>query len=299
MRDALILSGGVAGTIMLGSKLWQAGVIVGFSVGHFFLFCNVFRIERKPELYWAAVFISLTTATVATGFPGWTGTLGVSLAVSAGLIALEMRKPSYHGIGWKHINPNLRTWWQEKQRAIPLKTPDGEQRTLAAFVIAFGLTIAAWACAHDLHLINVEPRHFTAYHRPLLPISNHGLLAVQYAIIATLGPGMAFGALTFAVCRLGSRPRLSLRLAWWLLLPCLTLIESTALLSGMIARHRYAAGQPSLYPASLYPDASVGIAYSQSVNITTYLAAIGFGLVYLMTLLIRRHTGNQPINRTT
>ncbi len=155
MRDALILSGGVAGTIMLGSKLWQAGVIVGFSVGHFFLFCNVFRIERKPELYWAAVFISLTTATVATGFPGWTGTLGVSLAVSASLIVLEMRKPSYHGIGWKHINPNLRTWWQERQRVILLKTPDGEQHTLAVFIIAFGLTIAAWACAHDLHLINV------------------------------------------------------------------------------------------------------------------------------------------------
>ena len=299
MRDALILIGGVTGTIILGSKLWQTGVIVGFSVGHFFLFCNVFRIERRPELYWAALFILLTTATVVTGFPGWMITLGGSLGASAGLIVLEMRKPSYHGIVWKRINPNLHTWWQERQRVIPLKTPDGEERTLAVFVIAFGLTIAAWACAHDLHLISVEPRHFTAYHRPLLPISNHGLLAIQYAIVATLGPGMAFGALTFAVCRLGSRPQLSLRFAWWLLLPCLTLIEATALLSGMIARHRYAAGQPSLYPASLYPDASVGIAYSQSVNITTYLAAIGFGLVYLTILLIRRRTGNQLINRTT
>ena len=48
------------------------------------------------------MFISLTTATVATGFPGWTGTLGVSLAVSAGLI----------------IAPRARSWLRAHVRRI-------------------------------------------------------------------------------------------------------------------------------------------------------------------------------------
>ena len=99
---------------MLGSRLWQAAVITGFAVGHFFLFCNVFRIERKPELHWAGLFVSLTTLNVLIGFPGWPATLGISLGASAGLILMEMRKANYHGIGWKRINPDLPKWWSEQ-----------------------------------------------------------------------------------------------------------------------------------------------------------------------------------------
>ncbi|HSH94648.1 MAG TPA: hypothetical protein VK968_10930, partial [Roseimicrobium sp.] len=61
---------------------------------------------------------------------------------------------------------------------MPFRWPlsESERRTCAAFVITFALTIIVWACAHDLYLIGVEPRHFTEYHRPLLPISDHRLL---------------------------------------------------------------------------------------------------------------------------
>jgi len=27
-------------------------------------------------------------------------------------VAVEMRKPSYHGVGWKWINPKLPEWWK-------------------------------------------------------------------------------------------------------------------------------------------------------------------------------------------
>jgi hypothetical protein len=27
-----------------------------------------------------------------------------------------MKKPSYHGIGWRKINPQLHTWWLAKSK---------------------------------------------------------------------------------------------------------------------------------------------------------------------------------------
>ena len=171
---------------------------------------------------------------------------------------------------------------------MTLPLSPAERRTCAAFVITFALTIITWACAHDLYLIHVEPRHFTEYHRPLLPISDLRLLALQYATVATLGPGMVFGALAFSASRLGSRSPHTLRFAWLAFLPFIALIEISALLVGKLAGIRHAAGQPLPYPASLYPDNTAGIAYSQSVNITAYLAAAAFGGLYLLTLLLLR-----------
>jgi len=110
----VILLGGVCGTVILWETRWYAGAMVGFSVGHFFLFCNVFRIERKPELIWAAVFVMLGVLTVFTGFPGWAVTFGGSAMLSAVLIGLEMRKPGYHGVGWRVANPGLKEWWEAR-----------------------------------------------------------------------------------------------------------------------------------------------------------------------------------------
>lgn len=171
---------------------------------------------------------------------------------------------------------------------IPLSEP--ERSHLSGFMITFGLTIVAWACAHDLYLIGIEPRHFTEFHRPLLPLTNHTALAIQYATVATLGPGMVFGALSYATARVGSPPQLTLKTAWCSFLPFIVIIEAAALLAGEFARTRHAAGQSLPYPLPLYPDDTAGIAYSQSVNITAYLAAAMFGAIYQAALVILRRT---------
>lgn len=167
--------------------------------------------------------------------------------------------------------------------------PDAERPHLARFVLTFTVTIVAWAIAHDLYLIHVEPRHFTEYHRPLLPITNHALLAIQYATVATLGLGMVFGAIAWAVSRLGPHPKNSLCLAWLLFAPTLLVIEAATLLVGTYARSRHAAGLPLPYPDWLYPDNTAGIAYSQSVNLTAYLGAATLGAAYLLALLLLRY----------
>jgi len=92
-----------------------AGFIVAFVVSHFFLFCNVFRIARAPELIWAACFVALSLLTMGTGRPGWITAFVASLFLSAILVAVEIGKPFYHGVGWQKINPNLENWWRNSR----------------------------------------------------------------------------------------------------------------------------------------------------------------------------------------
>ena len=96
------------------SSLAAAGI--AFVVGHFFLFCNVFRIRRAPELIWAGVFTTLATATVVVGTTDWTATFAVSALLTVVLVAIEMRHPSYHGLFWRQVNPHLPEFWRSRQR---------------------------------------------------------------------------------------------------------------------------------------------------------------------------------------
>ncbi|HVU28664.1 MAG TPA: hypothetical protein VHG71_13145 [Verrucomicrobiae bacterium] len=102
---------GVGCLIALRGNYWPASFVVAFAVGHFFLFCNVFRISRRLELVWTGIFVVLTGGTVLVQFPGWPATFAVSICATVVVIAVEMKKPSYHGIFWKQINPRLRDWW--------------------------------------------------------------------------------------------------------------------------------------------------------------------------------------------
>ena len=113
--DTIVLIAGVVGAV-LGSRVeWWIGLIVAFAVGHFFLFCNVFRLARPGELAWAAVFVGLSAGTILTGQPGWPVTIGVTLTTTVVVIAWMMRKPSYHGIAWRRLNPKLPEWWDAQQ----------------------------------------------------------------------------------------------------------------------------------------------------------------------------------------
>ena len=107
----VIVIGAVA-TIALAFQTWWWGLIVGFVLAHFFLFCNVFRMARPLELVWAAVIVVLAGGTIVQELPGWGLTVAISLGVTVVVVILEMRKSSYHGIAWQRINPDLRKWWE-------------------------------------------------------------------------------------------------------------------------------------------------------------------------------------------
>ena len=109
--DIAILLVGIVGAVLAGLVAPYAGFVIAFVVGHFFLFCNVFRVSRLPELTWAIIFIGLSTATILVGQPGWLVTALCSLIVTIGIIFREIRKPSYHGVFWRTWNPGLEAWW--------------------------------------------------------------------------------------------------------------------------------------------------------------------------------------------
>lgn len=85
-----------------GHPLWWIVVAV---VGHFFLFCNVFRVRRTFELWWAGVFVVNVSACFAFGKIDWWPAMGFQLPVTIIVICLELRSSSYHGIGARWINP--------------------------------------------------------------------------------------------------------------------------------------------------------------------------------------------------
>lgn len=112
VSDIVVLIVGASGALALGVMVWWWGFVIGFAVGHFFLFCNIVRMARPLELLWAGVFVALAVATITWGVPGWPLTAVLSLVVTAVVVWLQMRSPSYHGLGWQRINPGLPAWWE-------------------------------------------------------------------------------------------------------------------------------------------------------------------------------------------
>jgi hypothetical protein len=113
--DMAVLTVGVTAAFALASAVFWWGIMFGFVLGHFFLFCNVVRMTRPLELAWAAVFVFLAAATIALGTPGWRATVSLSLFATVTVVVLQIRKPSYHGAGWRWINPDLPNWWEHKE----------------------------------------------------------------------------------------------------------------------------------------------------------------------------------------
>jgi len=104
-----------AGACYFGLSLQSLpAMIPAYVIFTFFLYCNVFRIRRTLELIWTGAFTLSALSSFYFEQPSWPVLYAAGFALSIILIAIEMRQPSYHGIFWKSINPNLPTWWNNK-----------------------------------------------------------------------------------------------------------------------------------------------------------------------------------------
>lgn len=88
----------------LGNLLWWMLVI---AAGHFFLFCNVFRIVRRRELVWSGLFILNVGIWTWLDLLTWPCVLLCQLPITVGLVVADMRSPGYHGVFASRINPQL------------------------------------------------------------------------------------------------------------------------------------------------------------------------------------------------
>lgn len=102
---ALLLFGAaILGLYRLDSKLWWLMATVA---GHFFLFCNVFRVVRRRELIWAACFVVNVGLWLLLSRLDWFNVLACQLPISVGVIAWELKAARYHGILADRLNPTL------------------------------------------------------------------------------------------------------------------------------------------------------------------------------------------------
>jgi hypothetical protein len=112
----ILIVGGIASAYSMSIDRWL-GIAIAFVVLHFFLFCNVLRMSRPLELIWAAIFAALAVATISWNLLSWPIVLAISSAVTIIVALIEMRRPSYHGVGWQQLNPRLPEWWQSATAA--------------------------------------------------------------------------------------------------------------------------------------------------------------------------------------
>jgi len=91
--------------------LWWLLIIVA---GHFFLFCNIFRVRRRFELVWAGLFLVNSTLWVWSGNLNWILVVGTQLPVTVCVIVMEIRSHRYHGIFAQYVNPRLDDYLEGK-----------------------------------------------------------------------------------------------------------------------------------------------------------------------------------------
>lgn len=114
--DGLVLIAGGVASLAVARIDTRLAAGIAFVVAHFFLFCNVLRMSRPLELTWAGLFAALSVA-ATRGAIGWSVVWSASVGLTAVLAVVELRRPSYHGVGWRRVNPGLRTWWAARQTA--------------------------------------------------------------------------------------------------------------------------------------------------------------------------------------
>lgn len=101
----------IVASSILTALLWKPTASYSFIgllvVIHFFLFCNVFRIPRIPELIWGASFLIVCTACLVLElYSPWMVSISI-LPVTVAVLVWSIRLPSYHGILANRINPRL------------------------------------------------------------------------------------------------------------------------------------------------------------------------------------------------
>lgn len=96
--DAAAVIVAFATSALLWNTLHEWALLFPIVLGHFFLFCNVFRVCRAFELTWAAIFVANFAAWAMSGHLSWWYALLVQTPFTLTFLVLEIRSPRYHGI---------------------------------------------------------------------------------------------------------------------------------------------------------------------------------------------------------
>lgn len=88
-------------------------VLIPYVVYHFFLFCNVFRIRRFLELWWAAIFVGGFFLVQLFWPDGFVWQLFAQSVLTIFILWYETRQSCYHGVWANRWNLNLERYLSE------------------------------------------------------------------------------------------------------------------------------------------------------------------------------------------
>lgn len=159
-----------------------------------------------------------------------------------------------------------------------------QRSTSYATIFGVAVIVIIWAVVHDQYLVRIAPEHFTEYHEPLWGIREPALLALLYAIAASMGPGLLLGLATAFFGRSGSNHKIPPRS---LILGSVFVViatEITAASSGLFVF----VTDDVFYPETWFPDLTLPIKITQTIQISAYLGAAVFSAIFLMAIHVRR-----------
>lgn len=105
--DAVILVCGIALAALLRAREFPLWWLVPMVLGHFFLFCNVFRVRRSYEITWAFLFLLNVGFWLSRARFDWAAALLTQTPFTLAAIGAEMLSWRYHGVAARRINSRL------------------------------------------------------------------------------------------------------------------------------------------------------------------------------------------------
>lgn len=161
-----------------------------------------------------------------------------------------------------------------------------DEKRSVTYLILFQvwLMVAVYAVLHDQYIVRIAPEHFTIYHEPLLGIENPERLAAVYAFAASFSPGLLLGFACALVARTGSWPRLSRPFILKGVVVIILATEIIAASSGYFVSKRGS----GIYPDSWYPNQTLPLLITQTIQVTCYFSAAVFSGILLCVIMVTR-----------
>ncbi|MFT4546095.1 MAG: hypothetical protein ACI8XO_002966 [Verrucomicrobiales bacterium] len=162
----------------------------------------------------------------------------------------------------------------------------GSRRDFYTIIIGTYLLVTIYAILHDQYIVRIAPEHFTIYHDPLWGIKNPLLLAAAYAFCSAPLPALALGCVAAFISL--ALPKKWPPLGWRQVLRGVICVIIAAELAS-IATGIYAfTTKNMLYGSRLYPDKSLPLIVTQTVQLTCYLTSALFSCALFVYLIRKR-----------
>lgn len=164
---------------------------------------------------------------------------------------------------------------------------DDSRGTTYFIIVGLWFVIASYAVVHDQVIVRIAPEHFTDYHDPIPGVEDPRWLAAIHALAASVVKGLPFGIICVWIGRRGGLRKTPVKTFFLGTLLILLLTEVGAVAAGFRVHQTGIA----LYPSAWYPDHSRPILITQTVQITCYLSAFLYSLIFFLAMHRWRRRG--------